>query len=229
LLTVYDGDACIYDCLYNSPGGEHEAIDLSDSNVKLSVKPKSELARVKVNIRYESNQNADTHFFDNTRLFVRSVNFSGISFSDGRKDGKEGSADGKHADEPNQYLNPAVTENYAPVSNGKFGSEKNAGIIGQAQPLFAFDNDDEGYFYVIPRQQVTSIDLYLTYYIETIDSRVPALLSDGETHGMLIESTIGKENLFGQNFDFEAGKSYVINIVLGSEKPKMEVFVSDWP
>jgi hypothetical protein len=229
LLTVYDGDKCIYDCLYNSPGAEHEAIDLSDSNVKLSVKPKSELARVKVNIRYESNQNADAHFFDNTRLFVRSVNFSGLSFSDGRKDGKEGSADGKHADEPNQYLNPAVTENYAPVSNGKFGSEKNAGIIGQAQPLFAFDNDDEGYFYVIPRQHVTSIDLYLTYYIETIDSRVSALLSDGETHGMLIESTIGKENLFGQNFDFEAGKSYVINIVLGSEKPKMEVFVSDWP
>ena len=59
------------------------AIDLSDSNVKLSVKPKSELARVKVNIRYESNQNADTHFFDNTRLFVRSVNFLGLSFSDG--------------------------------------------------------------------------------------------------------------------------------------------------
>ena len=233
LLTVYDGDACIYDCLYNSPGGEHEAIDLSDSNVKLSVKPKSELARVKVNISYDLNLDTDFpgKFFDKNRIYVRSVRFSGISFADGRKDGNEGCIDGSQDDEPNQYLNPAVTENYAPLSDGEFSSAKSPGITDVEKLLFALNRNDadDGYFYVVPRGQKQGVDLDMTYYRETIDPRLSVLLSDGETHGMLLESTLSKKDLLGQNVDFEAGKSYVINIVLGSEKPKMEVFVSDWP
>ena len=233
LLTVYDGDACIYDCLYNSPGGEHEAIDLSDSNVKLSVKPKSSLARVKVNISYDLNLDTDFpgKFFDKNRIYVRSVRFSGISFADGRKDGNEGCIDGSQDDEPNQYLNAAVTENYAPLSDGEFSSAKSPGITDVEKLLFALNRNDadDGYFYVVPRGQKQGVDLDMTYYRETIDPRLSVLLSDGETHGMLLESTLSKKDLLGQNVDFEAGKSYVINIVLGSEKPKMEVLVSDWP
>ena len=233
LLTVYDGDKCIYDCLYNNPGAEHEAIDLSDSNVKLSVKPKSALARVKVNISYDLNLDTDFpgKFSDKNRIYVRSVRFSGISFADGRKDGNEGCIDGSQDDEPNQYLNAAVTENYAPLSDGEFSSAKSPGITDVEKLLFALNRNDadDGYFYVVPRGQKQGVDLDMTYYRETIDPRLSVLLSDGETHGMLLESTLSKKDLLGQNVDFEAGKSYVINIVLGSEKPKMEVFVSDWP
>ena len=233
LLTVYDGDKCIYDWKDISTKYKHEAINLSCSDVKLSLEPKSSLARVKVNIRYDLNLDTDMSgkYFDKNRIYVRSVRFSGITFTDGRKDGNEGCIDGSQDDEPNQYLNPTVTENYAPMSNEEFGSAKSPGITDVEKLLFALNRNDadDGYFYVVPRGQKQGVDLDMTYYIETIDPRQSALLSDGETHGMLVESTLSKKDLLGQNVDFEAGKSYVINIVLGSEKPKMEVLVSDWP
>jgi hypothetical protein len=232
LLTVYDGDKCIYDWKDISTKYKHEAINLSCSDVKLSLEPKSSLARVKVNIRYDLNLDTDMSgkYFDKNRIYVRSVRFSGITFTDGRKDGNEGCIDGSQDDEPNQYLNPTVTENYAPMSNEEFGSAKSPGITDVEKLLFALNRNDadDGYFYVVPRGQKQGVDLDMTYYRETIDPRLSVLLSDGETHGMLVESTLSKKDLLGQNVDFEAGKSYVINIVLGSEKPKMEVFVSDW-
>jgi len=233
LLTVYDGDKCIYDWKDISTKYKHEAINLSRSDVKLSLEPKSSLARVKVNISYDLNLDTDFpgKFFDKNRIYVRSVRFSGISFADGRKDGNEGCIDGSQDDEPNQYLNAAVTENYAPLSDGEFSSAKSPGITDVEKLLFALNRNDadDGYFYVVPRGQKQGVDLDMTYYRETIDPRLSVLLSDGETHGMLLESTLSKKDLLGQNVDFEAGKSYVINIVLGSEKPKMEVLVSDWP
>ena len=117
------------------------------------------------------------------------------------------------------------------MSDGEFSSAKSPGITDVEKLLFALNRNDadDGYFYVVPRGQKQGVDLDMTYYRETIDPRLSVLLSDGETHGMLLESTLSKKDLLGQNVDFEAGKSYVINIVLGSEKPKMEVLVSDWP
>ena len=90
LLTVYDGDKCIYDWKDISTKYKHEAINLSRSDVKLSLEPKSSLARVKVNISYDLNLDTDFpgKFFDKNRIYVRSVRFSGISFADGRKDGR---------------------------------------------------------------------------------------------------------------------------------------------
>ena len=232
LLTVYDGDKCIYDWKDISTKYKHEAINLSCSDVKLSLEPKSSLARVKVNIRYDFNLDTDMSgkFFDKNRIYVRTVRFSGITFTDGRKDGKEGSIDGEQSDEPNQYLNPAVTENYAPLSDGEFSSAKSPGITDVEKLLFALNRNDAdgGYFYVVPRGQKQGVDLDMTYYIETIDPRLSVLLSYGETHGMLVESTLSKKDLLGQNVDFEAGKSYIINIVLGSDKPKIDALVSDW-
>ena len=200
LLTVYDGDKCIYDWKDISTKYKHEAINLSCSDVKLSLEPKSSLARVKVNIRYDLNLDTDMSgkYFDKNRIYVRSVRFSGITFTDGRKDGNEGCIDGSQDDEPNQYLNPTVTENYAPMSNEEFGSAKSPGITDVEKLLFALNRNDadDGYFYVVPRGQKQGVDLDMTYYRETIDPRLSVLLSDGETHGMLEDHGDGSLIIF---------------------------------
>ena len=233
-----------------------EAIDLCNPNTVLSSEAKKALARVKVNISYELLDGV-FNFFDDTRLYIRSVKCSGfalrgsmkinntssdspvwkdydgeqelsftpIVFHDGRKDGKEGSVAGEQSDEPNQFLNPVLTENYAPVNNGKFSSEKNSGVNGLEQPLFEFciiASAGDGYYYVIPRHQNKGVDLDVTYCVETIDAEVPGILSDGETQGILVENNLNKSDLLGKDIDFEPGKSYLINIVLGAEGPKIE-------
>jgi hypothetical protein len=158
------------------------------------------------------------------------LSFTPIVFNDGRKDKREGSADGEQADEPNQYLNPALTENYAPVSNGKFSPDKNPGIIEQEQPLFNLcqtADASDGYFYVIPRHQGQGVDFDITYYVQTIDASIAAVLSDGETHGLLVENHFSKQGLLGDGIDFEPGRSYLITIVLGEEKAKFETVIGD--
>lgn len=244
----------------NSEQEVFEAVDLGNPNTALSTDVKSVLARVKVSIKYELEQDFTAGaggFFDDTRIYIRSVKCSGFAlkgslkkssiasghpvwkdydgqdglsfnpmvFHDGRKDGKEGSLDGEQGDEPNLFLNPALTENNALVNNGRFASEKNPGINEQEQPVFKFSSiaeADEGFYYVIPRHQDMGIDFDVSYYIETIDPHVPGLLTDGDTHGILIEDHLSKSDLLGKDTDFEPGKSYLINIVVGAEAPKIE-------
>ena len=240
-------------------------IDLCNPNTVLSPDLKSAFARIKVNIRYqlESGVVAESAgFFDDTKVYVRSVKCSGFSlrgtlkkssiasgspvwtefqgqrelsfnpivFHDGRKDGKEGSAEGEQADETNQLLNPAITENYAVVSNGKYSTGKNPGITNQELPLFKFStiaDAGDGYFYVIPRHQHTGVDFDIVYYVETINANLPGLLSDGETHGALVVGNLSKRNVLGPDVDFEPGKAYQITIIIGSENPKIEVVTTD--
>jgi hypothetical protein len=154
--------------------------------------------------------------------------FSPMTFHDGRVDWKEGSATGTQSDEPNQYFNPDVIENYVAVNGGKFGAEKNPGVTEDAAPLFnvsSLASTGDGYFYVIPRNQGKNVDLEIVYYVETIDSRIPYLLTDDVTYGSVIENKKVKAALLGQDVDFKPGKSYVINITLSGE---INVEISDW-
>jgi len=160
------------------------------------------------------------------------LDFSGITFYDGRKDGQEGSVNGDNPDEKPQGLNPQLTENYASMDNNKFGTGKNPGISGEEQALFEFSSTcdvGDGYFYVIPRNRKTGVNLIVNYTIETIDPNIPALLSDGQTSGLSVKNSVKADNIFGADIDFEAGKSYLINIVSGDMGVKVETSISDWP
>ena len=160
------------------------------------------------------------------------LDFSGITFYDGRKDGQEGSVNGDNPDEKPQGLNPQLTENYASMDNNKFGTGKNPGISGEEQALFEFSSTcdvGDGYFYVIPRNRKTGVNLIVNYTIETIDPNIPALLSDGQTNGLSVKNSVKADNIFGADIDFEAGKSYLINIVSGDMGVKVETSISDWP
>ena len=160
------------------------------------------------------------------------LDFSGLTFYDGRKDGQEGSINGADPDEKPLGLNPLLTENYAPIENNKFGAEKNSGISGEDLALFEFSNTcnvGDGYFYVIPRNRKTGVNLAVYYTIETIDPNIPALLSDGQTSGLSVKNTIKANDIFGVDIDFEAGKTYLINIFSDAIGVKVETTVSDWP
>ena len=103
------------------------------------------------------------------------------------------------------------------------------GNTDESQLLFGGASGNEGYFYVIPRNEKTgsNVDMTIVYDIETIDSQLAGLLSDGVTHGLSIENVITKEDIF-KGIDFEAGKQYVINIHIGMTSVKVEATVTPW-
>lgn len=167
-----------------------------------------------------------------------------VEFFDGRRDGYEGTANGFNNGEANTMLNPTLVENFcAPVLEGgvyKFaawtadGKGKTPGVTAAPQFLFATSadieiaDDDQGFFYIIPRNGGQNVDLRLIYDVETIDGRIAGLLADRVTHGKSITNDLTKEAIFGAGKDFEPGKQYVIKIHLGMTSVKIDAEVTDW-
>ena len=162
---------------------------------------------------------------------VKDLSFDAITFNDGRKDGREGDANGIQGNEPNQFLNPKIVENHAlPTSTG-FTDAKNSGVTNVPQLLFGgtASEDNGGYFYVIPSDAANEqVDVNIVYDVETIDAKLAALLSDNNTHGISIENVISKTDILGGSKSFEAGKVYTIKIHLGMTSVKIEASVQDW-
>jgi hypothetical protein len=166
---------------------------------------------------------------------VKDLSFDEVVFQDGRKDGKEGETNGAQTNETPQGLNENIIENYSPSANGTFGTGKTSGVTKTPQLLFggAYDPtsttaDDEGFFYVIPRNESNSkVDITIAYDVETIDNALAGKLSDGETHGISIENVISKLDIF-QGVDFKPGFVYVIKIHLGMTSVKIDATVTDW-
>lgn len=185
---------------------------------------------------------------------VKDLTFDEVTFQDGRKDGKEGETNGAQSNESPQGLNPNIVENYAvptpateatpaqgtegedgyvPAQSAKpatFGAGKTSGVTEKQQLLFGGEDEDdnEGFFYVIPRNETgNTVDMTITYDVETIDPSLAGKLSDGETHGISIENVISKSDIFG-GIDFMAGKQYEINIHIGMTSVKIDATVTDW-
>jgi hypothetical protein len=167
---------------------------------------------------------------------VKELTFDPIEFNDGRKDGKEGTANGAQSNEKNaDRLNPVLVENhYADVaSNYSFGDEtkKNIGVTKKAKPLFKCSEgvaNEDSFFYVIPRDNNEPVNMTIVYDVETIDKNLASYLSDGATHGISIENKISKEAVLGAGTDIEAGKQYLFLIHIGMTSVKVEAIVTDW-
>jgi hypothetical protein len=167
---------------------------------------------------------------------VKDLAFDDIIFQDGRKDGKEGETNGAQPNETPQGLNPQIVENFCltttDATTGKisFGATKNPGVIQTPQLLFGgtASNTDNGFFYVIPRNGGSGVDIEIAYDVETIDQKLVGKLSDNETHGISIENVISKEKIFGDAVDFEPGKVYEIKIHLGMTSAKVDATVTPW-
>ena len=162
---------------------------------------------------------------------VKDLSFDAITFNDGRKDGREGDANGIQGNEPNQFLNPEIVENHALAEAGKFAATKKPGVTKDAQLLFGgtANEDNSGFFYVIPSDSTSEqVDVNIVYDVETIDPKLAGLLSDNNTHGISIENVISKTDILGDSKSFEAGKVYTIKIHLGMTSVKIEASVQDW-
>lgn len=164
---------------------------------------------------------------------AKDLAFDDVVFQDGRKDGKEGETNGAQTNETPVGLNPEIVENFCQTTTANgvtvFGANKKQGVTATAQNLFGgSETENGGYFYIIPRNGGSGVDIEIAYDVETIDRKLVGKLSDNETHGISIENVISKEKIFGDNVDFEPGKAYEIKIHIGMTSMKVDAKVLSW-
>lgn len=169
---------------------------------------------------------------------VSELDFTEVTFNDGRKDDKEGTTSGA-ASEENACLNDTLVENTAatvPVKEWNQDAAKSLGVWKEPKLLLKGDpSQNDGWFYVIPRNQETAVDLTVKYDVQTIDSMVAGKLADGATLGTIVEQVLTQTNIFGaddiQNtkpMDIKAGYQYWIKIHIGMTSIKVDATVTPW-
>jgi hypothetical protein len=176
--------------------------------------------------------------FDGTNELV----IENVRFNDGLKEGKEGTTNNIQKTELPVALNPMIIEESFEAEYAKATEEqkakmkdswkyKKAGIpTAEYANLFATKdvNGDPASpnaadpIYVIPTGEELTIEGL--YDVMTKDEKLAGLLSDNKTHGSAIENKIYKET----GVVIEAGKSYIIKIVVGLESVKFSVEVTPW-
>ena len=206
------------------------------------------LAKLNVKIDVDPDitvHDATTELDKKTKVYVRSVTFSGIATKgslnlnnstankaewldyngagdlesgetftvyDGRKDGKEGTANATASNEKQTGLNAQLiqTENATET-----------GVTKELQELFT-----AGSVYVIPTGETVEVEI--VYDVETEDPNLGTYHSDGKTPGSSIENRIKKTVNFGTNGGFESGKAYTLNLHLGMNSVKFDADVKAW-
>ena len=152
-----------------------------------------------------------------------------LTFHDGRRDGREGTTNGK-APEANALLNAAIIENAtagAPVT--AWPADKSVGVTAKPQPLFAGDATvNDGFFYVIPRNAGQGVDMEIAYDVLTIDPKVAGRLADNATPGKMVQQVLSQASIFGADIDIEAGKAYEVHIHLGMNSIKVVAELVSW-
>ena len=169
---------------------------------------------------------------------VKELNFSKpVTFLDGRKDDHEGVKTGEVKSEDPQGLNPELIQKYAVMDKDEetgvttWPEDQNPGV--QMDPVLLFGgkaeiaDEEDGFFYVIPRNSGEPVDVTIAYDVETIDAALPGKLADDETHGISIPNVITKVNIF-DGLDIKAGYQYEINIHLGMTSVKISATVKPW-
>ena len=144
------------------------------------------------------------------------LTFDGITVNDGRKDGREGTADGTQSNEKNAYLDPNIIQ----TNTATTGVTK-----GSSYSLFLSS------LYVIPSGGSEKVDLTIVYDVETEDANLSTYLSDGVTHGSSIENRITKTNVLSglSTTGIEAGKVYNLSITLGMKDIELSADIgSNW-
>ncbi len=169
---------------------------------------------------------------------VKELNFSKpVTFLDGRKDDHEGVKTGEVKSEDPQGLNPELIQKYAVMAKDEetgatiWPEDQNSGVQKDHMLLFGgkaeIADEEDGFFYVIPRNSGESVDVTIAYDVETIDPALSGKLADDETHGISIPNVITKEDIF-DGLDIKAGYQYVVNIHLGMTSVKISATVTPW-
>ena len=222
--------------------------DATGASQKVKFDFKHATSKLNVQIAYyadkQDNSSSEEIAAADTKIYVRSITFTGIATKgalnlnntvagealwmsyngcddlensesvtvfDGRKDGKEGVSGAVASNEKITGLNTAVISN---------DGNTTAGVTKTLQNLFK----DTAPVYVIPTGEAVSVEI--VYDVETADTKLADVLSDGTTHGSSIENRIKKDiTAFAS---FENGKAYTLNLYLGMNSVKIDATVSDW-
>lgn len=131
---------------------------------------------------------------------------------DGRKDGKEGYADGNQSNEKVTGLNTALIQKESATT----------GVTNTAANLFN-STTLEAPVMIIPTGEAMTVTI--VYDVETEDSSLATYLSDGKTHGSSIENRITATNVFTS---LANGKKYTLKLHLGMNSVKFDADVSAW-
>lgn len=174
---------------------------------------------------------------------------SPITVFDGRRDGKEALYEATNEKPAN--LNPLILQSNAYVpgaidENYQYTSATNAsgGVTETAVNLF--DVSDWTYadpsnptaeeiaaalaapIFVIPTDETLKVTI--VYDVETPDATVTSFLSDGATHGTVVENKITKTIAINTTpVSLKAGTSYKVALHLGLTSVKFDASVTAWP
>lgn len=122
-----------------------------------------------------------------------------------------------------------LKDNAATVQATASGASLSAkGAVGTVLLFGGDPKENNGYFYVIPRNNGEPVNVTIAYDVETIDPNLAGLFSDNLTKGSSIENIITKEAIFGEGIDFEPGYQYDIHLHLGMTSVKVEATVTPW-
>lgn len=152
-----------------------------------------------------------------------------VTVHDGRKDGSEGVAEAVAPNESVLGLNPQLIQNEGQIESNAWitGGSERTGVTSEAQKLFCNGSSAAtSPIFVIPTGEKVNVEI--VYDIETIDTKLPTLLSDGETPGSTIENRITKTITFGPSTQkLENGKSYTLNLILGLKDVQFTATVNE--
>lgn len=150
------------------------------------------------------------------------ISGGGVTFHDGRLDGREGlAADGG---EQLTGLNPNFIQ-----STFWGDASPMPGVVSTAGNLFGDGTAAaETPIYVIPNGQPLSVTV--VYDIETKDDFLPGTLSDGQTSGISIENCVTRSiKVGGSPMILQAGKAYTLRLHLGMNSVRFDFAVEkDW-
>ena len=210
-------------------------------------------ALAQLNVQIDADINNEVADDGKTKIYVRSVTFNGFSMRgslnlnsnttdgpiwydisgtgklkrepvtvyDGRTDGMEGVSTASDLSEKPANLNPVIVQD---KPYGDAGLK--AGVTTTAVNLF--NGAADAPVMVIPTPGVP-VSVTIVYDVETEDSRLAGLLSDGVTHGSRVENKITKNITTTQgNMILSAGKKYVVKLHLGLTSVKFDAEVAIW-
>ena len=210
-------------------------------------------ALAQLNVQIDADINNEVADDGKTKIYVRSVTFNGFSMRgslnlnsnttdgpiwydisgtgklkrepvtvyDGRTDGMEGVSTASDLSEKPADLNPFI------VQDKPYGdAQLSAGVTATAVNLF--NGAADAPVMVIPTPGVP-VSVTIVYDVETEDSRLAGLLSDGVTHGSSVENKITKSITTDQgNLILSSGKKYVVKLHLGLTSVKFDAEVANW-
>ena len=250
------GDPIVRYCASMKPG---EAVDLcwATPDVATRVNFNFHHALSSLNVQIDADIDVPSHasseLDDQTRIYVRSVTFTG--FTDKGQlnlnntgtlpvwskldcdcdltaapytlyDGRRDGYEGVSStyNERPTGLNPDIVQSGLYTVSGSTLSSTTPGVTNTAVNLFD-DTDSNDPIYVIPTNDPMTVNI--VYDVETYDSKlVSQYLGDGQTHGSTIENNITATI---STIQMQAGKRYNVKLHLGMASVKVDASVTAWP